>query len=141
MEVEAVELNIVYLDDHQLFAFSLFEQCIHPLFSKVNARAFVDGDDAMEHILESIKNKIKIDLFITDINHPGLKGDCIAHMIRGYEKQYGSKYRIPILVISMVADNEDSPFYDPSGTVVQKYLTKATSVEEITEAINQLVGN
>ena len=39
----------------------------------------------------------------------------------------------------MAAENEESLFYDNSGTVIQKYLTKAATVEEIVYSIMELL--
>ena len=78
-------------------------------------------------------------MFITDINHPGMQGDCLSHAIRSYEKKFASPFKMPILIVSMGAENEESIYFDNSGTVIQKYLTKAATVEEIVYLIKELL--
>lgn len=53
-----------------------------------------------------------------DINPPGMRGDCLSCALRSYERKFASRYIIPVLIVSMVADNEDSLFYDNRGTVI-----------------------
>ena len=73
-----------------------------------------------------------------------MQGDCLSHAIRSYEKKYSSPLVIPILIVSMVAENDESTYFDKTGIVIQKYLTKAATVEEIVHAIIKLfplIGN
>ena len=129
------EIKIVYLDDHLLFSKAMSQQCIYPYFPNAHLIQFTNGDKAHDYLKNAIKAHDKIDLFITDINHPGIQGDYLAHFIRTHEKTYSPPFVIPILVVSMVADNEGSLYFDKSGTVIQKYLTKAATVEEIVYSI------
>ena len=69
-----------------------------------------------------------------------MQGDCLSHAIRSYEKKYSSPIVIPILIVSMVAENEESIYFDKSRTVIQKYLSKAATVEEIIHAIMKLLS-
>ena len=39
----------------------------------------------------------------------------------------------------MAAENEESVYFDNSGTVIQKYLTKAATEEEIVYSIKELL--
>ena len=133
------EIKIVYLDDHALFSTAMSQQCIYPYFPNAQLIQFTNGDGAHEFLEASIKAHDKIDLFITDINHPGMQGDCLSHAIRSYERTFASPFIIPILVVSMVGDNEESIYFDNSGTVIQKYLTKASTVEEIVYTIQELL--
>ena len=132
------EIKIVYLDDHALFSRAMSQQCIYPYFPNACLIQFTNGDRAHEFLEASIKAYDKIDLFITDINHPGIQGDYLAHFIRIHEKTSASPFVVPILVVSMVGDNEESIYFDNSGTVIQKYLTKAVTVEELVSTIKEL---
>jgi len=137
--ISLVEFKIVYLDDHLLFSNAMTKQCIYPYFPNACFIQFTNGDRAYDYLENAIKAHNKIDLFITDINHPGIQGDYLAHFIRTHEKTSASPFVIPILVVSMVADNEESVYFDNSGTVIQKYLTKAATVEEIVYSIMELL--
>ena len=69
---------------------------------------------------------------------PCMQADCLSHALHSYEKKFASPFKIPILIVSMAADNEESVHYDSSGTVIQKYLTKAVTVEELVSTIKEL---
>ena len=133
------EIKIVHLDDHLLFSTAMSQQCIYPYFPNARLIQFTNGDRAHDYIENTIRSHEKIDLFITDINHPGMLGDFLSHAIRNYEKKFTSPFKIPILIVSMAGDNEESIYFDNSGTVIQKYLTKASTVEEIVYTIKELL--
>ena len=133
------EIKIVYLDDHALFSTAMSQQCIYPYFPNAQLTQFINGDKAHDYLENAIKAHDKIDLFITDINHPGMQGDCLAHALRSYEKKFASPFKVPILIVSMAAENEESVYFDKSGTVIQKYLSKAATEEEIVYSIKELL--
>ena len=133
------EIKIVYLDDHLLFSTAMSQQCIYPYFPNASLIQFTNGNSAHDYLKNAIKSHDKIDLFITDINHLGMQGDCLSHAIRSYKRTFASPFKIPILIVSMAAENEESLYFDNSGTVIQKYLTKAASVEEIVHSIQELL--
>jgi len=137
--VSLEEFKIVYLDDHLLFSKAMSQECIYPYFPNACVRQFTNGDKAHDYLEDAIKAHDKIDLFITDINHPGMQGDCLSHALRIYEKKFASPFKIPILIVSMAAENEESIYFDNSGTVIQKYLTKAATVKEIVYSIKVLL--
>lgn len=66
----------------------------------------------------------KIKLIISDINHPGTKGNDFVREVRTYEALYNNHCRIPILIISMV---EPNCFPDLiSNNIIDHYISKAT---------------
>ena len=87
-----------------MFSKAISQQCIYQYFPNARLTQFTNGDRAHEFLEASIKAHDKIDLFITDINHPGMQGDYLAHFIRTHEKAYSSPFVIPILVVSMVGE-------------------------------------
>ena len=115
------------------------QQCIYPYFPNAELIQFTNGDSAHHYLEDAIKAHDKINLFITDINHTGMQGDCLSHALRSHEKKFASPFKIPILIVSMGAENEESKYFDNSGIVVQKYLTKAVTVEEIIYSIQELL--
>ena len=133
------EFQIVYLYDHLIFSSAMSQQCIKPYFPKAYLIQFTNGDSAHDYLENAIKAHDKIDLIITDINHPGMQGDCLSQAIRSYEKMSASPFKIPILIVSMAAENEESIYFDNSGKGIQKYLTKAATVEEIVYSIKELL--
>lgn len=133
------EIKIVYLDDHALFTKAMSQQCIYPYFPNAQLIQFTNGDSAHDYLEHVIQAHDKIDLFITDINHPGMQGDCLSHALRSHEKKFASPFKIPILIVSMGAENEESIYFDNSGTIIQKYLTKAATIEEIVYSIMELL--
>ena len=137
--VSLKEFKIVYLDDHLLFSTAMSQQCIYPYFPNASLTQFINGERAHDYLEDAIKAHDKIDLFITDINHSGMQGDCLSHALRIYEKKFASPFKIPILIVSMAAENQESVYFDNSGKVIQKYLTKAATVEEIVYSIQELI--
>lgn len=133
------EIKIVYLDDHLIFSSAISKQCIYPYFPNAQLIQFTNGDKAHDYLEDATKAHDKVDLFITDINHPGMQGDCLAHALRSYEKKFTSPFKIPILIVSMGAENNESIYFDNSGTVIQKYLSKAVTEEEIIYSIQELL--
>ena len=99
------KIKIVYLDDHLLFSKAMSQECIYPNFPNARLLQFTNGDSAHDYLENAIKSNEKIDLFITDINHPGMQGDCLSHALRSYEKKFASPFKIPILIVSMAAEN------------------------------------
>lgn len=73
--VSLKEFKIVYLDDHLLFSNAMSQQCIYPYFPNASLIQFTNGNSAHDYLKNAIKSHDKIDLFITDINHPGMLGD------------------------------------------------------------------
>lgn len=67
--------EVIYLDDHRIFRQGIENYCINPFFNNIDLNQLTNGDDAYEHLKQKITNGEKIDLFITDINHPGLSGN------------------------------------------------------------------
>ncbi len=129
--------RIVHLDDHSIFRDGVSKSCILPFFTKPELFGFSDGDEAYDFIKTEITANRKIDLIITDINHPGLKGNQFANAIRDYEKLFNNAIHIPILIISMV---EEKNFPElRADKIVDAYFTKATEVKEIVDCIRNIL--
>ena len=121
--------RIIHLDDHVIFRDGLSRSCIWPFFTNPELIEFSNGDEAYDFIKNEINVNKKIDLIITDINHPGLMGNEFVKAVRDYERLSDNPTHIPILIISMV---EEKNFPElRANKVVDAYLTKATEVEDI----------
>lgn len=131
--------HIVCLDDHKLFSTAISEFCIKPFFPLAKLEMLRNGDDAYAYIKSQIDHNNRIDLFITDINHPGLKGGALIKMIRQYEKEKGCTYRIPIVVITMM-DCAFVPELVAAGMdMVDCYFSKTAEAYEIVEGIEEIL--
>lgn len=130
-------IRIVYLDDHKLFRDAVINSCIKPFFKNIAILEFENGDDAYEFIKKEINGKNKIDLIITDINHPGLRGQELVKSIRIVEAIASKKSRIPIILLSMVAES-----YYPellNNKMVNYFLSKATESEDIIDCMEEIL--
>ena len=129
--------RILVLDDHKLFRSAITDYCIRPFFKNINLIEFENGDDAFTFIKNEINNKNKIDLLITDINHPGLRGQELVKSIRFQEGLSASPNRIPIMILSMVDESRYPELI--AHKMVDHFLTKATEPEEIIDCMEGIL--
>lgn len=130
-------LRILVLDDHKLFRQAITAYCLLPFFSNINLIEFENGDEADAFIKKGINDKNRIDLIITDINHPGMRGQDLVKSIRYYESLSGDKIRIPIIILTMVDETRYPELI--AGKMVDRYLTKATEPEDIIDCIEEIL--
>lgn len=131
------QARVVYLDDHKLFRGAVVNSCIKLFFKNMDIIEFENGDDAYDFIKKEINNKNKIDLLITDINHPGLRGQELVKSIRIVEKLAGGLSRIPIILLTMVGES-----YYPellNDKLVDYFLSKATEPEDIIDCMEEIL--
>jgi len=133
----ASPFRILILDDHKLFRKAVTDYCIRPFFKNVELIEFENGDDAYAFIKNEISNKSMIDLFITDINHPGIRGQDLVKAIRQYESMYGKPSRIPIMMLTMVDETRYPELV--ANKMVDSYLTKATEPEDIIDCMEEIL--
>ena len=129
--------RIIHLEDHHLFARGL-KACILPFFPLAVIINFRDGDEALYFIKNQLMDRVIIDLIITDIHHPGLKGDKFLQEVRLFEKKNNFN-RIPALIVTM----EESPalmhLTASKQSVADGYLSKATEPEDIINALENIL--
>ena len=131
--------HIVCLDDHKLFSRAVCESCIKPFFPLNKLEILANGDDAYTYIKNQIDCNNPIDLFITDISHPGLRGDALITMIREYEKEHKPDSRIRIMVVTMM-DYAFVPELVAAGIdMVDCYFCKTAEADEIIDGIEDLL--
>jgi len=133
----SIPFRILVLDDHKLFRKAITEYCIRPFFKNIDLLEFENGDDAYEFIKNEINNKNKIDLFITDINHPGIRGQELVKSIRFQEALSGNPANIPIMILSMVDETRYPELV--ADNIVDSYLTKATEPEDIIDCMEEIL--
>lgn len=131
--------HIVCLDDHQLFRVAVLEYCIKPFFPVAKLEIQTNGDDAYAYIKKQIDLNNRIDLFITDINHPGLRGDELIKRIRQHEKERNCSFRIPIVVITMMSHAFVPGLVSAGMDMVDCYFSKTAEANEIVDGIEELL--
>lgn len=131
--------RVIYLDDHALFRSAVIDHCIKPFFSNVQVKEFSDGNEAIEHIKNELRSNCRIDLIITDINHPGLRGQELVKSIRFQEVLSCNPTRIPIIILSMVDETRYPELL--ADNLVDSYLTKATEPEDIIDCMEDILYN
>ena len=136
-KLELRPIFIIHLDDHSLFAKGL-ESCIIPFFPLAEILNLRDGDRALRFMKELITDKLRVDLIITDINHPGLKGDAFLQELRLFEKEMNVP-RTPAMVISFVEAERMGHIVKPGLDIVDRYLTKCAETEVIVEAMEDIL--
>ena len=60
-----------------------------PFFPNAILYEFENGNEAEHYILYRLQKEQKINLIISDINHPGLRGDKLVNRIRKWEGTQG----------------------------------------------------
>jgi len=115
----------------------MIDYCIRPFFKNIDFIEFENGDEAHKFIKNEIDNGSKIDLFITDINHPGQMGQDLVKSIRFYERLSGNSTRIPIMILSMVEETRYPELI--TENIVDSYLTKATDPEDIIDCMEVIL--
>ena len=129
--------KIVHLDDHRLFLNGL-STCINHKFSHVELISFGDTNEAFYYVINSILKNKKIDLLITDINHPGLNGYEFAKAIRNIERWHGSQL-IPILILTMVPKGVSMIDQGFKDGLFDDHLTKDVDAEIIANSILKFI--
>lgn len=100
---------------------------------------FENGDAAYEFIRQEINEKHKIDLIISDINHPGIRGQELVKSIRFHEGLCASPIHIPIIMLTMVDETHYPELLE--NNIVDHYFTKATEPEDIIDCIEEILYN
>ena len=131
--------HMVCLDDHKLFSTAVAEYCIKPFFPLAKLEILTNGDDAYRYIKSQIDHNNHVDLFITDINHPGLRGDVLIRMIRQYEKEKRCALRIPVMVITMMSYAFVPELVAAGMDMVDFYFSKTAEAYEIVDGIESLL--
>ena len=127
------DFHILHIDDHSLFGDGL-KKALLPSFPNSIIYNITDGDRAVTYLKHQLK-KVRIDLIITDVNHPGMRGDDLVRWIRDFEEEHQLK-RTPIMFITMM-DTEEMMNRCPY--LADKYLSKAAEAPEIIEAMEEIL--
>ena len=132
------KIKIVYLDDHSVYRNGV-QACIDPNKERFFFMHFGHADDALRYIKNSFDNNCKIDLIITDYNHPGINGYQFAKEVRALEKLHNKK--TPIFLISFCEKSMTEPIQIGLAEGVFNYcLGKNAEVPDILHAIDYLLS-
>lgn len=98
----------------------------------------MNGTEALKYIEDEIDQENHIDLIVTDINHPGLRGDELIKKIRYYENLFRLPH-IPIVVLTMVGEENLQHICGPGVNLITKYFSKASEADEIIETLEDIL--
>ncbi len=133
------ELLILHVDDHELYCEGVKNECIKPFFPNANLIRMGNGDEAYRYLWEKKFRSAFPDLIITDINHPGMRGNDLVHAIRKMEVRSDIINLIrpaPIIVLSFVALNyPDLQAEGMANAVLEKVAAADTIVDGIERAV------
>ena len=130
-------LRILHLDDHQLYARGL-KDCIMPFFPLAEIINYCDGDDALASVKTQLLENVPIDCIITDIHHPGLKGDRFLHELRLFEKK-NHLQRIPALILTMEESPAIRSLTRSRYAVADAYLGKVSEPDVIINTLENIL--
>lgn len=128
-------LKILHVEDHQLY-FNGVRQEVSKFYPGSRYFNFQSDLEALEYYNKGLRSGDIPDLVISDINHPGIGGVAFVKELRKAESIF--KVRTPVMILSMV---------DPGGyrmlveeNLIDYWLTKASSAEDILEGITRVVN-
>ena len=92
-------LFVVHLDDHRITGRRVVKITLIEKLPNIQIAEFVENMSALSFIKECFQKRKRIDLIITDYNHPGENGLVFANKVRELEFAYSIK--IPIILLTM----------------------------------------
>src|SRR4051794_17594874 len=95
------ENMIVHLDDHQIFS-NGFQLAVLPFFPSCRYIHFQHPDDTLRFIQEAFSKAEKIDVIVTDINHPGTNGYEFAKEVQALKQKYAATTLV--MLVTMVGE-------------------------------------
>ncbi len=127
IDIEAKELHIVHLDDHQIFLKGL-SMLVEKRYPNCIIKPFPENTSALDYISKCFKEDKHLDLIITDYNHPGANGLLFAIQVRKLEKIYAKK--TPILLLTMRWEDEEL-FQATKEGIFDAYFPKSAEEESL----------
>lgn len=98
----------------------------------------VDGIEALDAYLISVKDKIQYDVICLDIMMPKVDGIKVLKAIRDFEKQRGilTENAVKIIMITALVDDEYAKMALELGCVA--YVSKPIDIDKLVGIINSL---
>jgi CheY-like chemotaxis protein len=110
--------KIVYLDDHVLYPDAVMKH-VDPKKDRFLFIRFQHPDQCLKYVYNSIESNSKIDVIITDFNHPGMNGFDFSLSVRALESSASYFKPIPIILLSFT-----DPYYELSEKDIQELMIK-----------------
>ncbi|HMC98380.1 MAG TPA: response regulator transcription factor [Flavobacteriales bacterium] len=124
-EVNGTKVDVVLIEDHEAYRSSL--EFFLNSSGRVDCRSFQDAEAA----LSSLETR-RPDIVIMDINLPGMDGIACTRKI---------KERWPaVQVLICTVHEDDEKIFDALRAGATGYILKRTSIDEIIEAIRQVLA-
>jgi len=133
LEIDFRNLRIVHLDDHNIFRAGL-RLSLKEKLPNILIKEFLDNEPALNYIEDCFKNKERIDLIITDYNHPGANGLIFAQEVRELQKYYSIS--IPVMLFTMRGE-EELLFKATREGVFDVYFLKSAQPEELIDFVKR----
>lgn len=128
-------VKIVHFDDHRIFT-----EGVRNWIGRKTANILITSINEYYASLDCITKRFqiceKIDLIITDFNHPGPNGYEFAKAVKELVKEY--KVFTPILLLTFVSGDEPIVLRGIEEKIFDKYLPKSAGGDEIIAAIKSL---
>jgi CheY-like chemotaxis protein len=128
--------NIIFLDDHTLYSYSM-GKLVNEKINKLQFTFFQNGNDAIEYVRVCLKSNKKIDMIISDINHPGLDGIKFSRKVRKME--LGSKQHIPILILSFATPSHPILKKGIQDKIMDKFIPKHADSKIVVKYIRSIL--
>ena len=109
---------ILHLDDHVMFQNGM-QRAITDITDDYRIIHFQHPDEALDYIETSFEIDNPVDIIITDYNHPGMDGYVFAVAVKTLELKYQREYKIPVLMISLVAN-----YFHPGQETIEDFLIR-----------------
>ncbi|MEN9571943.1 MAG: hypothetical protein RL172_3174 [Bacteroidota bacterium] len=127
------QMHIIHLDDQQLFQQGL-KLVLQKAFDNVLLYQFKTNAEALVFLNQCLATNIKIDLIITDFNHPGPNGLYFAKAVKELTKQH--KIIIPIMLLTMSWQHPQLVKATQQG-IFDWYVPKSATEQDIVYLIKQ----
>jgi hypothetical protein len=138
LNVDLRNIYAIHLDDQTFYSEGLKREATH-FFPNLKIVSFQEPKSALTHFEYCLKNNLKIDLIISDVQHSEPNGLIFSRMIRDIEKEYNK--RVPILIISISIYSESlmpKIIEFLNDKTWDRVLHKFGQIKEIVEAIKEL---
>lgn len=129
-------LFVVYLDDHKIFRRGVKIELLKKL-PNLEMTEFIENESALLFINECFQKRKRIDLIITDYNHPGDNGFVFAKKIRELERTFF--VRTPIIMLTMRMGDE---IMEKAVTeaIFDSYFTKNIAPNKLVELVKTITA-
>ena len=127
--------RVIHLDDHFLFSEG-FKRCMKLHSISLFYLHFTFPADALRYITNCSDCDEKIDLVVTDFNHPGIDGYHFAREVRDIQK---NSLRSQVLMLTMAGPEKELIARGIGERCFDHYFQKSAESAEIAEYVRRVV--